>query len=75
MSTTENVDFKLFPWKRNSHSSSAPILFTLGISMQKKLSLRGIYSSFNVSRNLSNLLSMPVEKETRIQTQVLSRKQ
>ena len=35
MSTTEKVGFKLFAWKRNSHYSSAPILFRLGTSMQK----------------------------------------
>ena len=35
MSTTENADFKLFPRKRNSHYSSAPILFRRGTSMQK----------------------------------------
>ena len=53
------------------------LLFCLHLRLfcKKKLSLRGIYSKLNVSNNLCNLLSMPVEKETRIQTQVLSRKQ
>ena len=45
MSTTENVDFKLFPLKRNTHYSSDPIIIRLGASMQKTLSLRGICSS------------------------------
>ena len=36
MSSLENVDFELFPPKRNSHYSSAPILIRLGINMQKK---------------------------------------
>ena len=35
MSTSENVDFKLFPRKWNYHYSSAPVLLRLGISMQK----------------------------------------
>ena len=35
MSTTENVDLKLFPRKGNSHYSSAPILFRFGTNMQK----------------------------------------
>ena len=46
MSTTQNVDFKLFPWKRYSLSSSAPILFIVGTSMQKDLSLRWVQSSY-----------------------------
>ena len=35
MLTTENIDFKLFPQKRNSHHSSAPILLRFEFSMQK----------------------------------------
>ena len=31
MWTTDKVDFKLFPWKWNSHYSSAPVLFDLGL--------------------------------------------
>ena len=74
MSTTEIVDFKLFPWKRNSLYSSAPILFRLGTNMQKNIASWNIIHIY-VSINLWNPLSMPVEKETRTQTRVLSRKQ
>ena len=79
MSTTENVDIevpgvKLIPGKRNSQYSSAPILFRPGTSMQKNVATSNLFQ-LNLSINLCNILSMPVEKETRIQTQVLSRKQ
>ena len=48
MSTTENVDFKLFPCKRNSHYSSAPILFRPKTSMQKLIASKNIFQ-LNVS--------------------------
>ena len=74
MSTAENFDFKLFPLKRNSHYSSAPSLFRLGTSKQKsyrsveyipvKCFNKLVQSAFNTRR-----------EGTRIQTQVLSRKQ
>ena len=35
MSTTENVDFKLFLWKRYSHYSSASIFLELGLVCKK----------------------------------------
>ena len=50
MSTTENIDFMLFPSKRNSHYPSAHNLFRLATGMQKKLSLRRIYSDVNARR-------------------------
>ena len=69
MSTTENVDLKLFSQKRNSHYPSAPVLFRSGTSMQKNIPSWNIFQ-LNVSISLCNLLSMPVGKKTRNQTQV-----
>ena len=51
------------------------LLFYLDLRLVCKKNYRFVEYMLNVSISLCNLLSMLVEKETRIQTQVLSRKQ
>ena len=51
------------------------LLFYLDLAVMCKKNCRSVEYIINVSINLCNLLSIPVEKETRIQTQLLSRKQ